>query len=147
MHAPTVSSMIDGVRSNIESHFGNVYMDLYNSVNNREELISVTQHLNKMINSSSINDVEKITPTLVGEAISRIKNNKTDPLFLFNSDCFKNAPLILCEQLSKLFRMYLIHGHISSVLIVLTLIPLIKDKLGDICSSNNYRSIALSSII
>ena len=30
---------------------------------------------------------------------------------------------------------------------VSTLIPLLKDKLGDICASNNYRAIALSSLI
>ena len=28
-----------------------------------------------------------------------------------------------------------------------TTIPLVKDKLGDICSSSNYRSIAISSLI
>ena len=59
----------------------------------------------------------------------------------------KNAPPILCELLAKLFRMYLIHGHISSIIMVSTVIPLIKDKLGDISLSNNYRSIALSSLI
>ena len=59
----------------------------------------------------------------------------------------KNSPPILCELLAKLFRMYLIHGHISSIIMVSTVIPLIKDKLGDISSSNNYRSIALSSLI
>ena len=35
----------------------------------------------------------------------------------------------------------------SSILVVSTVIPLIKDKLGDVSSSNNYRSIALSSLI
>ena len=33
------------------------------------------------------------------------------------------------------------------MLLISTLIPLVKDKLGDICDSNNYRSIALSSLI
>ena len=28
-----------------------------------------------------------------------------------------------------------------------TIIPLVKDKLGDICSNSNYRSIAISSLI
>ena len=59
----------------------------------------------------------------------------------------KNAPPILCELLAKLFKMYLIHGHISSIIMVSTVIPLIKDKHGDISSSNSYRSIALSSLI
>ena len=59
----------------------------------------------------------------------------------------KNASPILCELLATLFKMYLIHGHVSSVIMVSTVIPLIKDKLGNITSSNNYRSIALSSLV
>jgi hypothetical protein len=43
--------------------------------------------------------------------------------------------------------MFLVHGHVSGSLMVSTLIPLVKDRLGDISSSSNYRSIALSSII
>ena len=27
------------------------------------------------------------------------------------------------------------------------LIPLVKDKLGDTCTSNNYRSVAISSLV
>ena len=42
---------------------------------------------------------------------------------------------------------FLIHGCVSNLLLVATIIPLIKDKLGDIENSDNYRSIALSSVI
>ena len=38
------------------------------------------------------------------------------------------------------------HGHVSAVLLPATLVPLLKDKMGDICSSSNYRSIAISSL-
>ena len=55
--------------------------------------------------------------------------------------------LRLLDQLSSLFRYYLIHGHISELLMTSTLIPIPKDKLGDACSSENYRSIAISSMI
>ena len=144
---PTISSKIDDVSSNIELHFASIYSDLYNSVNDREELISINTRLNERINSSSLKDVERVTPELVREALSHIKSNKTDPLHQYNSDCLKNAPPILCEHLSSLFKMFLTHGYISSTLMISTLIPIIKDKLGDISSSNNYRSIALSSLI
>ena len=33
------------------------------------------------------------------------------------------------------------------MLLLATLVPILKDKLGDICESNNYRSIAISSFI
>jgi hypothetical protein len=43
--------------------------------------------------------------------------------------------------------MLLSYGHVSSYLLLATLVPIIKDKLGDSCSSKNYRSIAISSLV
>ena len=54
---------------------------------------------------------------------------------------------MLCEHLALVFKMFLVHGHVSSMIMVSTIIPLIKDKLGDANASNNYRSIALSSLV
>ena len=41
----------------------------------------------------------------------------------------------------------MIHAHVSDFLLVSMLIPLIKNKMGDVTDSNNYRSIAISSLI
>ena len=49
--------------------------------------------------------------------------------------------------MAAIFRGFLLHGHISSVLLLATLVPIVKDKLGNICSSDNYGSIAFSSFI
>ena len=49
-------------------------------------------------------------------------------------------------HLSLKIKQFLIHGHVSAVLLLATLLPLIKDKLWDHCSSANYRSIAVSSL-
>ena len=144
---PDMSSMIDGVTRNIESHFAKVYEKLYNSVEDAEKLASLLERLNSNINSDSLKVIEKIKPELIRLAISKLKNDKTDPIFQFTSDWLKAAPGNLSEHLARLFKMYLIHGHISEMTLVSTIIPLIKDKLGDINSSNNYRSIALSSLI
>lgn len=143
----TVPTKIDNITTNIENHFANIYSQLYNSVNDRTELNILARHISENINSSSINDVNRITPELVKEALTHLKVNKTDPILKFGSECLNNAPFILCEQLCMVFRCFLIHGHISSFLMISTLIPIIKDKLSDNSSSNNYRSIALSSLI
>ena len=150
--APTVSTVIDGITSDVETHFANTYRMIYNSVNDHGNLLEITQFLEKKVNPSNIGDVERITPLIVEEAIKHLKNNKTDPVFDLSSDCLKNAPFILCEQLALLFKHFVMHGHISltliiSTLIISALIPLVKDKLGDITASNNFRSIALSSLI
>ena len=51
------------------------------------------------------------------------------------------------EHLSFILQALLIHSHVSLFLLLAVLVPIVKDKLGDISSSKNYRSIAISSLI
>ena len=70
--APTVSSMIDGVANNLETHFADVYEKPYNSIDDKENLTTVLQHLDTKIDCESVTKVEQITPILVKEAISKL---------------------------------------------------------------------------
>ena len=110
---PSVPGMIDGNSVNTETHFAKLYGELYDVVKDKDRLISVKQFLSKTVDPSSLKDIVKITPALIKEAVARIKNNKSDPVFDFTSNCLKNTPSILFDQLSSLFRYYLIYGHIS----------------------------------
>ena len=74
-------------------------------------------------------------------------NKKTDPFFSFTSDFLKNSPEKLFNYLSIIIKSFLIHANTIHVLLLATLVPIIKDKMGDICSSKNYQSIAISSLI
>jgi endonuclease/exonuclease/phosphatase family metal-dependent hydrolase len=143
---PEMTSMIDGVTNNVEAHFAKVYEKIYNSVED-DKLAAVLGRLDKGITSESLHDVEMIQPEIIRLAICQLKNDKTDPVFQFTSDWLKAAPGNFCEHLASLFKMFLVHGHISEITLISTMIPLIKDKLGDVSSSSNYRSIALSSLI
>ena len=49
--------------------------------------------------------------------------------------------------MATLFKTYLVHGHVSFILTPSTLVPILKDKLGNICVADNYRSIAISSLV
>ena len=49
--------------------------------------------------------------------------------------------------MANIIKIFLIHGHVSQILLIATIVPLLKDPRGDIQSSDNYRSIALSSVI
>ena len=51
------------------------------------------------------------------------------------------------EKLSIILQSFLIHGHVTNILLLATLVPIIKDKLGSQNVSKNYRSIAISSIL
>ena len=54
---------------------------------------------------------------------------------------------MLFEMLSIIFQSFLIQGHLTLFILLATLIPIIKDKLGSLNTSQNYRSIAISSLV
>ena len=83
----------------------------------------------------------------IKEALDKIKPNKSDPTWDFSSDFLKNGPELLFKHLELMIKAFLFHGHVSGSLLLATLVPIVKDKLGDLCSSKNYRSIAISSVI
>ena len=78
---------------------------------------------------------------------SKLAPGKSDPVFSFSTDCFKHAPDLLFEHVSLIIQSCLVHCHVTQILLLATLVPLIKDKLGPTNISKNYRSIAISSIL
>ena len=141
------ANIIDGKDENVEEHFSGIYSNLYNSIDDKEAMKKMYVEVENKVNRKSLADVEKVTPAIVKEAVKKLNNNKTDPTYSFTSDFLKNAPDILFSHLAVIIKSFLIHAHASSVLLLSTLVPIIKDKMGDICSSTNYRSIAISSLI
>ena len=72
---------------------------------------------------------------------------QSDPVYDFSSDFLKHGPDILFENLAILIKSCSIHGYMSEIFLLATLVPLVKDKLSDLTVSKNYRSIAVSSLI
>ena len=144
---PVVATSMDGKKDDIPGHFKTIYSQLYNSVDDHEDLQTLKESVERAVNVDSLDDVRKVTPEKVKEAAEKLKNNKSDPTYSFTSDCFKHGPDILFNMLSIGLKSCLVHGHITLFLLLATLLPLIKDKLGSISSSSNYRSIAISSIV
>ena len=143
----TVASVIDGHSTKIEDHFSSIYKTLYNSVDDQNDVTDLYSQINDTICQDDLIDVKRVTPAKVKEAVNHLNNNKTDPVYDFSSDCLKNGPDILYDHLSKILQAFLIHSHVSLHLLLAILVPIIKDKLGNISSSKNYRSIAISSLI
>ena len=144
---PIVASSMDGVTENVQNHFKNSYEQLYNSADDKLSLLDVQKHIEAEIDDKSIIDVEKVTPEVIREGANKLKSGKSDPAFSFSSDCLKNATPSFYRNLSIILQGFLIHGHVTLILLLATLVPIIKDKLGSLTSSKNYRSIAISSLI
>ena len=130
---------MDGKKDDIAGLFKTIYSQLYNSVDDREDLQTLKVSVERFVSVASLDDIRKVTPERVKEASEKLKNNKSDPTYSFTSDCFKYGPDILFNTLSIGLKGCLVHGHISLFLLLATLLPMIKDKLGSIISSSNYR--------
>ena len=144
---PVVATSMDGVKTDIKGHFKSKYEALYNSADDKLDLLRVQDEIEGKVEEKNINDVEKITPELVKKAAENLRPGKTDPIFSFFSDYIQNATESVYRSLALLVKNFLIHGHVTFILLLATLVPIIKDKLGSITSSKNYRSIAISSLI
>ena len=132
-------------KENISNHFASNYSDLYNSNSSLNEVNNVLSDLN--INLCDMSDVALVTPEVVYQAISCINVNKSDVSFGFKSNAILNAVDILTKHITILLQSFLIHGYVPKELILCSLKPIIKDKLGDKLSSDNYRAIGSSSLL
>ena len=145
----TVSSRIDGDvgSKQIADHFANKYQDLYGKCELGQDFTDLKNTINECLNDGDIEEVMSIDENVVKEALKRMKGGKEDVSFNFSSDCLINGPELLHKHLANLFRLFLLHGQVASILLLCSLIPIVKNKLGDLTSSENYRAIAKSSLI
>ena len=102
---PVVATSMDGNKDDIPGHFKTIYSQLYNSVEDKEELLDLKENVENSININSLKDVERVTPDIV-----------------------KHGPDLLFKMLSIAIRSCLIHGHVTLFLLLATLLPIIKDK-------------------
>ena len=139
---------IDGAEGkDIPNKFAEIYDELFNREDDDENIEHLSNGIHRDINEESMREVLKINSEVIKEAMEKLKPNKLDPIHDFTSYFLKNTPDILYEQLALVLKSFLIHGHVTESLLLATLVPIVKDKLDDLCSSKNYRSIAISSLI
>ena len=145
----TCSSRIDedvGAK-NIANRFADIYSQLYNSHDHGPEFDQLSSDIHAGVHQSSTVLVDRITTDLVKDALGSMKKSKNDALFNFQSDCLINGPEELVIHLTNMLKACVIHGSVPYFILVCTLLPLVKDNLADITSSDNYRAIASGSLI
>ena len=145
----TFSSRIDNEvgATNIANHFANIYAELYNRVELGEEFEETTNSINTSVTNESAVQLDRVNEAVIIEALKHMKANKHDENFTIASDCFINGPPELVNHLTNLIRLFLSHGVVPNFVLLCTLMPLVKDNLADITSSENYRAIAGGSLL
>ena len=107
----------------------------------------VRNDLNKAIKGLGENNgLSMINDSVVLEAIKMLKQDKSDPFTDMTTNCLKEGTGLLVASITQLFQACAVHGYLPGELLIAKIIPLVKDPNGAVNSSENYRSICLSSI-
>ena len=127
-------------------HFANIYGDLYSKVELGDKFENLRNSINDDITEDSLKDVNRVNNDLIKQALAKMKDGKSDVLFDFTSDLLMNGPPELTIHIVNMFRGIIIHGSVPFYLLICTLVPIVKDSLGNHAASDNYRAIAISSL-
>ena len=140
---------IDNIQGeeNISNHFQNIYKNIYNHHPINTSLSDQYITVDDKICQSDICWVDKITPSLLRKIILKLNPGKNDEQFKFKSDALKHTVNVIAEPLANIFKAYLVHGHVSKNFLMCSLRPILKDNRKSASQSNNYRLIAISSLL
>ena len=106
-------------------------------------MTETSDSISAAIGAWSLVDADRITVDIVRKALKQLKNGKRDAMFDMQSDCLTKGPESLILHLANLLKTYVLHGTV----LVCTLLPLVKNNLADIPTSENYRAIASGSLL
>ena len=125
----------------ITEQWRNHYHGLLNSLPMTDEAANIKATL-----ETCSNDNCTFSFTDCSEAISKLKLDKASGIDYLSSEHFKHASSKLCIMLCMCFNAMLLHGHIPKQLSNTILLPIIKDKKGNISDLDNYRPIAITTV-
>ncbi|CAL4087228.1 unnamed protein product, partial [Meganyctiphanes norvegica] len=118
----------------------NHFQDIFNCLKTQRP----GQHsfnLNHQINELTVN------ANMVKDAIEDLGLNKSCGLDGITAEHLKYASEKLPYLLGLCITSFFIHGFLPDSMLSVIIVPVIKDKAGNINSKDNYRPIALASII
>jgi hypothetical protein len=141
--------MVEGAdnEEEIVDKFRTVYSTLYNCADTKPGMNDLNEKIKGMIKPEDIEEVSKVTSSVVKQAVKQMKSRKSDISSGYTSDALLNAPDNLYEHLATVFRSWLVHGAVSHNILSCAFLPLLKSSQKDPALTNSYRAIAGSSLI
>ena len=140
---------IDGVTGadNISYHFTGIYRDIYNRHESTDSVTHIFSDINDNIMQTDVSELDKISDDLISTIINKLDFGKSDEFHNWGTDALKHGVDFVSPHLKILFRSFLVHGHISHPFLCCALQPILKNAKKTKFSSDNYRLIAISSLI
>ena len=141
-----LSNCIDGVTGEtaIADLWRNHYHVLINDStrNDDDDKIDVLESFHNICSHVGIH----VTMSEGFEIVKSLPNQKSSGLDGLNGESLKHADSLLCLLLSICYTCMFKHCYMPQSMINSVIVPLVKNKSGDLTDKNNYRPIALLSI-
>ena len=139
-----LSNCIDGVTG--ENAIADLWRDHYESLLNdsthHDEKADVLQSFNNICSHAGM----YVTMSEVLDVVKDLPNRKSSGLDGLNGESLKYADPLLCLLLSICYTCMFKHSYMPQSMINSIIVPLVKNRCGNLTDKNNYRPIALSSI-
>ena len=142
-----IASSIDGISG--ECNISVFWRDHFSSILNSSGLSNADLKNSIM---SKLDDVQYsenmiVSSRVTSKLISELDSGKSSGPDNISPESLKFASNRLSVLLSLCFSVCLSHGYLPPAMIKTTIAPIVKNKCGNISESNNYRPIALATII
>ena len=129
-------------QKDISSMWKDHYKGILNSIDCSDKKQDILQKLSSCENTES-----PITTCEVFNAIKSLKSGKACGKDGIQAEHLKFSSAKIAVLLSLLFNSMILHGHMCNNLMESIIIPIVKDKKGDITCKENYRPIAITTVI
>ena len=139
-----LSNSIDGItgEADIAGLWGRHYEQLLNDSSNESSKFTALDSFGNVLANVGM----QVTMKEVSKIVSDLPNGKSSGFDGLNSESLKHADPLVCLLLSVCFTCMFTHCYMPSSMIKSIIVPLVKNKCGNLADKNNYRPIALSSI-
>ena len=135
------------VGSTGEQEIAKMWQSHYNFLLNSNNEAQFQQCVTSQVDALTLKDASiSFDSRQVQSAIHRLKTGKSPGLDGISGEHYKFADTRINCLLSLLFNSMLRHSYLPPSLMESVIVPIIKDKRGDITSKDNYRPIALTCL-
>ena len=123
-----------------------MWQDYFQKLLNSSKDTSSKAFLHTALSDSEDYYFERFTPSNIIDAMRSLKNGKSAGMDNVYAEHFKFAHDSVAVLLSLCFNAMFIHGYIPQGVMDTILVPIIKDKKGNVTDSDNYRPVALTCV-
>ncbi len=142
-----IADTLDGVTGlqNITEMWQEKFSKLLNSNSNVHH--NTQAHRNYQLNGCLKDYFSIVSPMEISDAIHKLKLAKSSGRDNISGEHLKYAHSKINVMLAMVFNSMIKHGYLPEAFMDTLIVPLIKDKKGDLSSTDNYRPIALTSVV